>query len=1284
MNDVLFQNAVRAHQAGNLSEAARLYADILRLNPGHFPALFSLGYLNYQTGRFVEADRLLSDALRLSPASAEALFARGLVLQQLDRAGDALACFNRALAQRPNLNEAQMARAMALMSLGRHDQALEGIDLVLTLDAKNAVAWDRRGRILQALGRSEEALAAFGQSAAHDPNLTDALLDRASLLAGLKHYSDAAEGVASALSLNAELPYARGHLCLYRLTACDWRHFEADKAAIAAGLAAGKRVSDPFINLLISPSPAEQLQCARLWMMHEAPPSAAPLWRGECYRHERIRIAYVSSDFQSHATAALMAGVFEAHDRRRFETIAISLGPDDKSTMRGRLASAFDRFLDMRGRSDAEIAQAMRQMEIDIAVDLKGYTQNKRPRIFAFRPAPIQVSYLGYPGTMSAPYIDYLLADRIVIPDEHRGYYSEQIAFLPDSYQCNDSKRLLTVGPPTRADAGLPENGFVFCCFNNNFKITPALFAIWMRLLRNIENSVLWVLQDNSEAIGNLRSEAEAAGVSGSRIVAAPRVNAAEHLARHALADLFLDTQPYGAHTTASDALWMGLPVLTVLGPTFASRVAASLLHTMDVPELVTRSLKEYEAAASRFAREPRYLAATKTKLAAKRDTTPLFDTARFTRNLETAFATMWGRWQRGDAPADFAVNDTRADGPSNVPQAAVVAFLRASALAQASQFNEALAEYDRAIAIAPQFIEAMCNRGSVLLILKRYTEALQSLDAALRIKPTLFEALNNRGNVLSETRRFDEAVESYERALKSRPDAFEPQLNRSSALLAARRCGEALTGYEKALSSRPNDVKAQKGRANALFELGRFEEAIAGFESALRREPAFPYALGDFVYSKLQCCHWRNLKEERARIVPAIRRGEPVMGPLAFLALSDSPEEQRACAAIWAREKFPPEPEPLWRGETYNHDRLRIAYLSADFQQHAVGQAIVGVLEHHDRARFEIIGLSWGPDDQSELRARLRGATSHFIDVSGQTDQDVTRLIRHMEIDIAVDLMGFTADHRTKILAARPAPVQVNYLGYAGTMSAPYMDYIIADATVIPDEARAHYTETVVPLSGSYMPLDGRRVVQEPMPRSFAGLPDDAFVFACFNTAYKLSPEIFDIWMSLLEKKERSVLWLSRANAAVMRNLAREAQSRGIDPSRLIFSQFLTNPADHLSRLACADLFLDTLPYNAHVTATDALLAGVPVLTCKGRSFAGRVGASLLHAAGLPELVAASLDDYQAFALELANNPSKLAELKGKLAANRQTHPLFDTAGYTRQLEQKFIGMRARARPTF
>jgi len=654
MNDLVFQNAVRAHHAGRHEEAARLYREVLRANPRHIPALVSLGYLHIEIGRFLEAERILSEALRLNPQSPEALFFRGSALESLGRPGEALACFDTALAVRPNFADAHQSRAAVLGTMGRQEDALASLRMAAMIDPHNAIALSNQGQLLASLGRNEEALAVLTQAVAVRPALPVPLLLRAALLAASKRYEEAARDVEAALKLDPDIPYARGHLCSYRMAICDWRQFAEDTRALERGVRDGKRAVNPFIHVQISPSVPEQLQCARIWTSSEAPPAPNPLWRGERYTHDKIRIGYVSADFHSHATTALMAGVFERHDRSRFETIAISLGPDDNSEMRTRVMGAFDRFSDVRSRSEAEIAQMLRHMEIDLAIDLKGYTKDNHSRIFAYRPAPVQAQYLGYPGTMGAPYIDYIIADSVVIPEEHRAYYDERVVCLPDTYQCNDISRPLPPPALSRASAGLPQDAFVYCCFNNNFKITPEIFAAWMRLLCAVKGSVLWLLEDNPQAIANLRREAVAAGIAAERIIPASRTSGEEHLARHHLAGLFLDTQPYGAHTTASDALWMGLPVLTALGPTFASRVAASLLNAAGMPELIVSSLAEYEQAAIRLAREPALLAALKAKLVQNRAQCALFDTARFTRDLESAYIAMWERYRRGEPPADI------------------------------------------------------------------------------------------------------------------------------------------------------------------------------------------------------------------------------------------------------------------------------------------------------------------------------------------------------------------------------------------------------------------------------------------------------------------------------------------------------------------------------------------------------------------------------------------------------------------------------------------------------
>jgi len=438
---------------------------------------------------------------------------------------------------------------------------------------------------------------------------------------------------------------------------CDWRGLDDQSRRLLSRVRSGALIPLPFTIVMVPSTPADQLQAAKLAGQDRYPSAREPLWRGEKYRHDRIRLAYLSADFHDHATAWLMAGLFELHDRSRFETTALSYGPSVESEMRQRLQRSFDRFIDVREQPDQEVAVLIRRLEIDIAIDLKGFTQSARTNILALRPAPIQVSYMGYPGTMGADYIDYILADHFVIPDDHRQWYSEKVVYLPDSYQTNDSRRRIADRAPTRDEAHLPQAGFVFCSFNAAYKITPEFFTIWIRLLGAIEGSVLWLVEEGAATTDNLRREAAERGISAERLVFAPKVGNEAHLARHRLADLFLDTLPYNAHTTASDALWAGLPVLTCLGSTFAGRVAASLLTAVGLPELITTSLDEYEALALRLAREPELLSSFRSRLAKNRLTYPLFDTERHARHVEAAFTRMWEIHARGEAPRSFSVD---------------------------------------------------------------------------------------------------------------------------------------------------------------------------------------------------------------------------------------------------------------------------------------------------------------------------------------------------------------------------------------------------------------------------------------------------------------------------------------------------------------------------------------------------------------------------------------------------------------------------------------------------
>ena len=656
MSEALMQNARRAHQLGNFAEAAQLYAQILRANSKDFSALYALAMVHYDRGAFEDARRLLAEAIRLNPRSVEALFAHGLVLQRLNRQGQALTAFEQVLAMEPGRADAVLCRSNALLALHRYREAIEGYDSYLKLDPRSGEAWHNRGVALSELRRFEEAVTSFSEAVAIRPDSAQSWHNRGNARNELKQYEDAARDHAEALAVDPDLPYARGHLLLAKLAICDWDGLDEERKRVLQATQAGRGAIVPFGNLMVSSSPADQMRCARRWVSRFGG-AHQRLWSGERYRHDRLRVAYISADFRQHPVAILLAGLFEHQDRARFETFGVSFGPDDGSEIRRRIAGGVEHFIDARGQSDFQIASLLREREIDIAIDLMGATADCRPDIFAFRPAPAHVSYLGFPGTMGADFIDYILADRVVIPEDEKPFYAEKVIYLPETYLPSDDKRRIAEVVPARTAMGLPENGFVFCSFNNTYKFTREMFAVWVRILGAVAGSVLWLPECDVGAQRNLKRFTEAGGINPARLIFAPFVDSgADHLARLRLADLFLDTLPCNAHTTASDALWAGLPVLTCRGTTFAGRVASSLLSALDMPELICDSVEAYERTAVQFARDPAGFARLRTKLAEHRGSKPLFDTARLTRNLEAAVAEIGARTARGEAPQSFAV----------------------------------------------------------------------------------------------------------------------------------------------------------------------------------------------------------------------------------------------------------------------------------------------------------------------------------------------------------------------------------------------------------------------------------------------------------------------------------------------------------------------------------------------------------------------------------------------------------------------------------------------------
>jgi predicted O-linked N-acetylglucosamine transferase (SPINDLY family) len=605
----------------------------------------------------------------------------------------------------------------------------------------------------------------------------------------------------------------------------------------------------------------------------------------------------------------------------------------------------------------------------------------------------------------------------------------------------------------------------------------------------------------------------------------------------------------------------------------------------------------------------------------------------------------------------------------------------RAKALSSLRRHREALASSERALELDARNVDGWCLRGSILLRLKRPEDALAAFDRALSLSPDSPEVLNNRGTALRVLKRPEEALDAYAQAIRLRPQFAEAYCNVANVGLDAGRLQEALGYCERALAIRPDFLDALNIQGTTLRGLRRYEEAATVYENILAANPRFGQALSHLLVSRAHVCNWSDREEQASRVVELVAAAENASAPHPFLWICDSAPLQLQCARLYSEEEFPAA-APLWQGERYRHERLRIAYLSADFTDHPVAHLIAGVLEKHDRRRIETFGISLYQDPSSNpMQQRMRQAFEHFHDASGDVDSDVASRLREAEIDIAVDLTGHTRGGRLGILAQRPAPVQINFLGFTGTSGARYIDYLIGDTVAIPEGEDCHFSEHIIRMPHAFLPNDDRQPIATETPRrSDLALPRDGIVFCAFNNTYKINPQMFDIWMRLLKETPGSVLWLRGAGTAAA-NLAREARLRGVDPDRLVFASRVPSMDAHLARYRQADLFLDTLPYGAHATARDALWAGLPVLTCTGGAFATRVAASLLGSLSLPELVTQNLDEYAERALALAHSPALLAELRDKLAHQRSTRPVFDTDLYRQHLESAYLAVCDRQR---
>jgi predicted O-linked N-acetylglucosamine transferase (SPINDLY family) len=674
---------------GQIEAAAASFCAAIAREPGLAQAHFNLGNALKSLGRLDDAVAAYAQSVTLAPAVVEAQYNLGNALKALARFDEAIACYDRALQLKPDHAEAWLNRGDALRLAQRIEAAAESFAQALRCDPSSSAALNNLGNVLAELKRFDPAIATFRQALSLAPNAAATLVNFAACLRNAGRHDEAAASCRAALAVepaNADAQYNLGlallelgrreeALACFRTTlaqapdhqdalsialstadaACDWSALRDLERRFAERLARGDLAIDPFYCLNRDCDAAAQLLCARNYLARRGI-RRRDAGFGSAPPGPKLRIAYVSADFRAHPMSLLIGEMIRRHDRAEFEILGISHGADDHSEARRVIAASFDHFIDVGAESDEAIARRLHALGIDIAIDLGGHTRNSRIGIFAWRPAPVQVAYLGFAGSCGADFIDYILADRFVLPLDQQPVYSERIVHLPDCYFVNHARRPLGGAVPSRAECGLPEAGFVFCSFNNTYKIKPEIFAIWLRLLHAVPGSVLWLLGDNAAAERNLRAAAASGGIDPLRLVFAPRRPQAEHLARHGQADLFLDTLPANAHTTCADALWAGLPVVTCPGRTLIGRTAGSMLTTLGLPELIAPDLAGYEALALALARDPGLLAGMRRRIEAGRGASPLFDAARYARGFEAAYRTMAARYRRGEKPEGFAV----------------------------------------------------------------------------------------------------------------------------------------------------------------------------------------------------------------------------------------------------------------------------------------------------------------------------------------------------------------------------------------------------------------------------------------------------------------------------------------------------------------------------------------------------------------------------------------------------------------------------------------------------
>jgi predicted O-linked N-acetylglucosamine transferase (SPINDLY family) len=1367
--DALHRLGMLMDHTGRPDAAVELIQRAIQLRPNLPGAHSNLGNALANAGRIDEAIASHRTALRLDPNSAEAQNNLGAVLANAGQLEEAISLFQRAIGRRPDFSEAHVNLGDALAGAGKLDEAIAAYRQAIRLRPDHFQAYDDLGNALQRKEQFDEAIATHRRAIQLKPDFAEAHNNLGNALRSNGQSDEAAASLQQAIRLKPDYALAYYNLgnvlkdnrrldeaiALYRQAIQLQPDLAAAHCNLGGALQDIGRIDDALIsyrqacrhwhgfagvhsNLLFALNYQQDGDAGEILAEHEAWADryARPLTdtvsphANERSPERKLRIGYVSADFWRHSVGRFFLSLLVHHDRQNFELFcyANAVGSDD---MTDRIKRSCDGWRNIVGMTDEAVAQMVRADGIDILVDLSGHTNGNRLLVFARKPAPIQVTYLGYPNTTGMQAIDYRFTDALADPPGMTDHLNtEKLWRLPLCAWCFQ--------PPHDAPEIQPrEDGPVtFGCFNGFSKINPKLTAIWANLLKKVPGSRLRL---KSAGAGEASSRQRLTGQFAEHGIPEERIemfgwiaDARRHLELYQQIDVALDTYPYHGTTTTCEALWMGVPVVSLAGRTHVSRVGVSLLNCVGLPELVADTPEEYVSIASDLATDPTRLNALRRNLRNNMSSSPLMDGARFAAGVEAAYRQMWRKWcaERGsDRPTlqqhlESAVSHhragrlTEADGiyrqilaidPDNVealhlqgtlasqmgqqeaaleligrairlkPDLAVAHNNLGKILRDMGRTNEAIAAFQEAVRLKPDYAQAYSNLGSALGDNGQHDEAIAACRQAILINPAYAEAYVNLGNSLEYKGQTDEAIANYRQAIRLKPDLAGAHSNLGNALSGKGQLDEAIAFHRQAVGLNPDLAEAQLNLGLALEGAGRFEEAIAADRQAICLKPDYAEAHCSLGNALRAIGQFEEAISSYRQAIQLNLDSVELRSGLIF-ALNYQPDGDAGEILAEHRDWADRYAQPLMneiRPHINEHSperRLRIGYVSGDFGRHVVSQFFIPLLDHHDRRLVEVFCYA-NVKHPDEVTDRIRRSCDAWRNIVGLTDEAVAQMVRTDEIDILMDLSGHTSGNRLLVFAHKPAPIQVTYLGYPNTTGMQAIDYRFSDALADPpgmtDHLNAEKLWRLPVCAWCFQPPNDAPDIQ---PRG-----DGPITFGCFNAFSKINPKLTAIWANLLKRVPGSRLLLKSAGAGEIssrQRLTTQFAEHGIPGERIEMIGRIANARRHLELYRRVDVALDTFPYHGTTTTCEALWMGVPVVSLAGRTHVSRVGVSLLNCVGLPELVADTPEEYVSIASELATDSTRLNALRGSLRKNMSSSPLMDGARFAAGVEAAYRQM--------